>query len=274
MSQRVSAILVSALLAIAIADTRAAEPGKTDLNELSMEVDALLALHKFDFTAAQLDAIRKWTSETAQKSGKRQEAKGNDKLRQTLMDLRAALVKMDRDEDQITELETRLTELKDADDVELDDDVEISDGARRRAPEALRLLTPAQVLAYLNEYADDIPDPMERLTEALEVAGDLNDADWKEFGEEVIDDLSWIIGGVDKKRAKAAAEQVARWLLQVRLAAKTRTLARQRPELDKAARQLVAQVPPTAVLHNFIERALAELLSNPRLATAIDGRSK
>jgi len=49
---------------------------------------------------------------------------------------------------------------------------------------------------------------------------------------------------------------------------------KQRPELEKAARQFVAQVPPTQVLHNVAEHTLAELLSNPRLVAAFDARLK
>jgi small-conductance mechanosensitive channel len=273
MSQRIVAILVSAVLGLTIVESRAADPAKMSLNDLSMEVEALLALQRFDFTAAQLQAVRKWAPETSQKPSKREEPKENAKLRQALIELREELVKMEPDDDKVADLEERLTDLKDAEDTDLDDDVEITDGARKRTPELLRLLSPRQVTAYLNERAEDIPDPLDVLTEAMDQASELNDAEWKELFDEIVEELSWVLGGLDKKRAKAAGDSVERWLFQVRAAAKLRALTKQRPELEKAARLLMLQVPPTIVLHNFVEHSMAELLSNPRLAAALDSRS-
>jgi hypothetical protein len=272
MSQRFVALLVCAVLGILVFESRGAEPSKASLNDLSMEVDALLTIHRFQFTAAQLEAIRKWAPETMQKPSKRQEPKENDKLRQTLVDLRAELIKDDPDDDQIADLAEKLTELKDDDDVELEDDFLMTDAARKRTPELLRLLTARQVAAYANDRADEIPEPLERLTEALDEVLDLNDGEWKELCEEIVDELSWVLGGVtDKKKAKLSGDLVTTWLTQVRLAARARVLPRQRAELEKSARLLL--VPPTTVLHNFTEHTLAELLSNPRLAAALDARS-
>ena len=49
---------------------------------------------------------------------------------------------------------------------------------------------------------------------------------------------------------------------------------KERPELEKTARQIVGEVGPLDVLRHAVERSLADLLSNPRLAAAIDARLK
>ncbi len=46
----------------------------------------------------------------------------------------------------------------------------------------------------------------------------------------------------------------------------------QRDDLDKEARKVVGDVGPTDVIRHYMERALAELLSNPRLGAAVEAR--
>jgi hypothetical protein len=48
----------------------------------------------------------------------------------------------------------------------------------------------------------------------------------------------------------------------------------QRPELEKMARAIVGDLSPLDVLRHALVQDLAELLSNPRLAAAIDARLK
>ena len=46
-------------------------------------------------------------------------------------------------------------------------------------------------------------------------------------------------------------------------------LTKQWPGLEKAAHQLVGNVSSLVVLQHYVEREMAELLSNPRTATAL-----
>jgi hypothetical protein len=270
MSKRlVSFVLVAAMaLSSRAADPIPSEP--TSLADLSLEVEALLALHQFGFSPAQRETLRKLAPETAQKSGKRREIT-NDPLRQALLALRAELLKDVPDDDRIGELEEKVDELKAAE-ADLDADIDITDAARRHAPELLRQLTPRQLVAYLNEHAEDIPDPLERLLEAIDKAPSLNNRDWQELCEEIVDELSRVMGGVDKKRARAVGSAVEQWLTQVRLATKGKSFERLRVGFERNARQFAAQVSPTTVLHNFTEHALAELFANPRLGAALEAR--
>jgi hypothetical protein len=45
-----------------------------------------------------------------------------------------------------------------------------------------------------------------------------------------------------------------------------------REELDKEVDRIVGKLGPTDVHRHFLERTLAELLSNPRLAAAVEAR--
>jgi hypothetical protein len=270
-SFRLRFILAAFLSLTLSSNTLAADPqtAPSSLIDLNLEVQALLLLHKFDLTPAQLGALRKVATTAASKEVARRSDKGSGPVRQVLIDLRGALLKDKRDDDRISELEEKLADLKDVED--LDDDVDITANARRRASDVLRLCTPRQVTNYLSDFADTLPDPLERLLEALDKAAEVSDAEWKRLREDVVDEVSWLMGGLDPKKAKLIGDKVDKWLGQVR-SLKDTDFKKRRPELEAAARVFVAQVPPTAVMHHIAERGLAEMLSNPRLIAAIDAR--
>ena len=277
MIQRITAALVPVLTVafLFIPLSPGAQPKGVDssaLNDLSMEVAALLTLHKFEMTRQQLEVLRKLAPETAPKPADRDPAKANDQCRQVLTDLRAALLEEKRDEDRIGELEEKWEDLRDSDEVDFDDEVDITAAARRRVPDVLRMLSTRQVVAYLSEQEDVLPDPLELLLEALDQVSELSKADWKERCDDIVEEVSWVLGGLDPKASKMVADRVERWLRQVRVSMETGVFPKQRQDFEKSARQFVAQVPPTLVLHNITEHALAELLSNPRLAAALDAR--
>lgn len=249
-----------------------AEAAKNErVNDLSMCVDALLALTYFDFTPPQLEALAKLTREAnLPKSQARQPGKASEKYRQALLNLYEALAQ-GTEVARVSELEDQVDALRDAENPDLDDVVEITDAARQRTPEVLRLLTIRQTSAYLDIY--EAPDPLEDLLTALNKVSTLKDAEWKDLVEETVDEVGWLLGGLDEKKVKAVREQVSQWLKQVQ-AAKGKAMEKQRPELEKAARDLASQVPPTQMLNNVIEHALAELLANPQLPAAIPLRLK
>ncbi len=279
MSRRIVALgLLLACLAGSAATPQlvADEPKSTEamaLSDLSMEVSALGALYRFEFTPVQLEALRRIAAETAQKGGGREEGKGSAALRQGLSDLRSALLTEKPDEERVSDLEEKLVDLHNADDTDLDDTVEITEAARRRAPDLLRVMSPRQVTAYLSDLGEALPDPLERLLEAVDKAAQLSDAEWKDLSEDIADEVSWLLGGLDKKKAALVRLKVNQWLSGLR-SLKDKDRQHKRPELEKAARLFVAQVPATAILHNIAEHALAELLSNPRLSVALDARLK
>jgi hypothetical protein len=243
---------------------------RLSLSNLSLEVEALQTLHRFQMTTRQLEALSRLAADTVGKSTPREDGKGSGKLQKTLTELRDALLR--GDEDRIERLEEQLEALQDAEDPDLDDEVELTPAARRRASEVLQSLSPRQVAGFLATFSEP-PDPLDRLLGALDVVGKLKDDQWKTLTEDIAEELSWQLGGVDANRSRAVGESVRQFLSMVR-SLNEKEFKKQRADLEKSARQFVTQVPPTAVLHNVVEHELAELLSNPRLSAALEARLK
>jgi hypothetical protein len=250
----------------------ATEPLKpaASLNDFVLEVDALLLLHKFNFTTSQLEALRELVPAPLEASV-RKEGRAGVRFQKTLASLRLALLRNPDDVERISDLEDALADLRSGKDVDLDDVVAITDSARQRAPELFRTLAAKQVASYVSDLADALPDPLDSLLETLDKANALNDSEWQVLADETAREIGWLLGGLDPEKARAFRDQAEQCLRQAR-AARGKDFAGQRPALEKAARKLVSQVLPTRVLQHVAEYALAELLSNPRLGAALDAR--
>jgi hypothetical protein len=243
----------------------------TSLNDVSMEVDALLTLHHFQMSREQLATLRRWAADTMQKPTKRQPPRATPEYRRALLELYVAL--RDHAEDaRIDELTEKLDDVAEDSDPDIDDDVELTPASRKRAPEAFALLNKQQVARFF-EHQEEPKDAKEMLRSAIDHAGKASDAEWKELSEEIISDLGNQRGGVEIDRARTAAGQLTSWLRMVR-SLSDRERQQKRPELEKALMDLVDTVSPEQMRENLAMRALAELLANPRLVAAIDARSK
>jgi hypothetical protein len=247
------------------------ESEKGSVNVLSMEVNALQTLHQFQFTPSQLKTLRKIALPLRPELGERQRAKTSDEFRQTLLELRAALV--DGDDDRIDELQEKLDALRDAESPEVDDDVEITDKAKPKVKEVLRMLSPRQVAAHIAAYGDEVPEPLESLLAAIDKVRGLNEKDWKELREKVSEEVGRLAAGLDTDKSANVTDQVVQLLIHVR-ALKDDEFKKERPEFERTARRIVGDLGPFDVLHRLVERSLAELLSNPRLLSAIDALSE
>ena len=186
--------------------------------------------------------------------------------------LRTALVD-DTDDELIDQLQEELDDLREEEKPELADSIEVTDDARRTAAEVLNLLSARQVAAYLANHADEIPEPLERILQALDTVRDLNPKEWKQLRDEVSEEVGRGVAGVDADKASRVGDQVIQLLIQAR-ALKDEEFKTERAELEKMARDIVGNIRPLDVLRNFLVQDLAELLSNPRLTAAIDGRLK
>lgn len=109
-----------------------AKTAQRGLNELSLEVTALQMLHQFQFTASQLEKIRQCVKETAEKGRSRQEGQASQEFRDKLEELRKALVQ-GGDEDSIEQLGDELDDLRYEEKPSLEDDIKVTNEARRRA---------------------------------------------------------------------------------------------------------------------------------------------
>jgi hypothetical protein len=250
----------------------AQQPEDIDLNDLSLEVSALQTLHSLNLTEAQLRQLQTWAKETVQKPRKHPAAKASKAYRAKLLDLRAALLEAS-DGDRIDQLSEELEELRAAEKPVIDDNVDLTIAARKRAPEALRLLTVRQVIDYLEALDDDLNDPLQRLLAALESIRGLKANEWKQRRDAIVDDIVWLAAGVDSKKADKLTKEMTALLGRARGLSDADFKAK-RPELEKAARKLLADLGPVDVLRNALEYSLAELLSNPRLPAALAARLK
>jgi CRISPR/Cas system CSM-associated protein Csm2 small subunit len=240
------------------------------LAQLNLETTALYSIYLFKLTPAQQDKLRQLAKETAAKERPR-EAKADEEVVNKLREFRGALADAE-DDDRIDQLADEWFELLDAQMPSLDDDVEVTEAARRRASELLRSLTPGQYANYVGQIADDVFDPGERLVEYLDKVRELKRDGWKQKRDEWADEVARPAAGLDEDKYDRLYDQVTAFLIKARSLSE-KDFNKQRPELEKEARKLLNVAPEIVVRHN-VEHALAELLSNPRLVAALQLRAK
>jgi hypothetical protein len=245
------------------------KPAPTDLNDLSMEVGALQMLSQLQLTPAQLEDLARRARSTAQTPEPRTEPKVSARIRQTLVDLRHAL--LEGDAEKIDKLNVELDKLFEKEKPEFEDTIEITDAAREQAPDVLRRLSARQAALFLAGYADGFPDPRERLTEAIEEVRKRPDKEWQPLRDEVADEVAGLVAGLDVDAAAVVRDRVTA-LLDRAHRLKDEAFKEKRAELDREVDQVVGKLGPTDIHRHFLERSLAELLSNPRLAAAVEAR--
>jgi hypothetical protein len=265
-------LVAAAVVGLAPAGAAEGKKNETSLNDLSLDVAALQTLHEFKFTPSQMEKLQKMAKETAQKPRRRKPAKASDEYREAVLALRSALVE-DLDDDQIDTLEEQLDGLRDSEKPELDDDVEVTRAARKRAAEVLRRLSAPQVASFIAANADDVTDPLERLREALPKVRTKKAGEWKVYREEVASEVGRLVAGLDEDKADKVSTRAEALLTRAR-GLTAEEFKKERPALEKEARKVVGEVLATDVLRHFAEYALAEMLSNPRLAVVLKERLK
>jgi len=239
------------------------------LNQLSMEVSALQILHHLNVTTPQLTALRKIAKGAVPNSQDVKPGKGSEKLRAALLEMHKALLDK-KEAERIDSLADKLNGLRDEEKPDLED-VDLTESARRRAPEALRLLGAPQVAGYLAGLADEIDDPHTRLITALTQVRTMSADKWKEFRADFGDEVARLVTGVDTEKAEKVSDEVIQLLIVAR-SLPDADFKTQLPDLEKTARKIVGDLGPLQVLQNVMENVLAALLSNPRLVAAIDAR--
>lgn len=258
------AVLAAAQASRAIAQPTDAKPTPKviTLNSLSMEVNALQTMHQLRLDKTQLDRLGKWADESIQKDQQRKPGKASVEYREKLAAMRKALQEA-KDGDLIAKLGEEIDALHQKEKPTLDDRVEITEAARKRAAEAYRLLKPGQIAAYLGQIAESVHDPLDRLLDALEEARSMNEEDWKDQRDEIADDVSRLAVGLDSARGKRMSGQIATLLTGARGMTKAE-FSKRLGELEIAARKIIGDVGPEVLFRNQVELELAMLLSNPR----------
>lgn len=257
------ALLVSITPPLAFAQKKAAAP-QDDARLLSLEVVALQTLHRLDLTTPQLENLLRLSKGAASTPAANGAQKVTPAFVKTLKALRNALAA--DDDDSIDSLKDKLQEIMEKDKIVLDDRVPVSDAARRGAPLLVRMLTPAQALAYVQVLDEEDVDPLDMLEAALERGKNADAAAWKVLRDNAAAEAAWLFAGSDEAKSRPVAKLLAALLDQQRSAQKAKNAA---PDLEKQLQQLTAQVDPLQMVRHAMERELAELLSNPTLPAAI-----
>ncbi len=241
------------------------------LSSLNLEAKALETIYALDLTPQQLKAAEQLAAGAGDQRD-RQAGQGPVALRLALIRLGDAIMRGDP-EDQIDSLQDDAEEARDGDNVNLDDAVALTATARKRAPDLLKLLTASQVAAYISDCADDISGPLEEILDSLDDLRTAEGDDFTELRDQVADDVALALAGLDPEKDAKISAQVTSWLDRVRLLSPEEFRMRA-AELRQDAKTLVGEVDPLDVVRHYLLRDMAELLANPLLPAAIEGRVK
>lgn len=237
-----------------------------ELVAIKLEVDALEKLYHLELSAKQLPKLLTLAEKTAAKMPAPPEVEAGTEYRNVLKSLHAAL--QAQEEDRIRELSDKLDELQEKETISIEDSFDMTDAAMAAAPKAFQLLSAAQIVAYLAALDDEVPDPAERILSALEEGAELKDDEWKHQRDETAEEVGWLAAGFRTESAARVKNSVIAFLDRNHRF-KGEELTKHWPTLEKDAHQLVRNVTSLMVLQHYMERELAELLSNPRAAAAI-----
>jgi hypothetical protein len=235
------------------------KPAPADPNVLSMELKALRILRALEATPRQISEVARAAKKTAGKPGQREPAKVSEPYIEAMVQMRRALVS--NDADKIEQLRTQFDQLEEKTAPDLDDQIEITDGAEIEAVRLLNIFTPQQVIAYTQTLEDEFPDPVQLIREGLEEGRSLKDAEWDTARNKLTEEIGWLVCGSQGDKATKLEEQVSSFLDQKHGQAPAGIR-------DPEIRQLVGSPGPILILKNVMEHTLADLLSNPQVDRA------
>ena len=243
-----------------------------DLNQASLRVSALGTLYDFDLAPEQLRSLRTAAAKTAS-TQHRTAVKANADLAKALADFQAALL-TSKDDAAIAKARTHVTEV--SSDVDLDDDVMPTEAALAQAPAVRKQLKASQIAAFLASHADQVADPEEMLLAELDGIRDTRaeggasaKTDAANLTTDTAVSVSYLVFGTDDAKAKPLATQITAWL-NAAAALDDKDFAAQRTARQDAAKKMIGDVDPMAVLSHWLDLQIAQLLSNPELPAAID----
>jgi hypothetical protein len=257
------AFLSLGIFGLALPSKATQQSSSTNLNDLSMEISALETLHDLDLTPTQLSALSKLAKECAPKSQRREAANASQAIAKALAALHAAL--STGDDGQIGENRQKLDGLMQKEEPELDNNIVVTDGARRQASAALALLAVPQLGTFIGSL--ELTDPVELLMDGVDQVRSLKDKELEEEIATLADEITWLLAG-----AEASAdinEQVTTFLQKAKDIKSDADLAKQKKALEKDAKEIVGDVSNLDVVSHIAEKGMAELLSNPRFDAAI-----
>lgn len=249
---------------------RAATPKAKEAENLELQVAALNKLHELELTGEQLAALEKVAAQvTADKSAAAR--KIGAPYSAALTAVRDAM--LEGDEAKIVEAEDKLDELRESKNIDPQEEVEITDSARKQAPAALNVLTATQIAGYLAQHSDDVPDALQTMMDAIDESRGMADADYMALRTEAVSQVGLLVGGLTVAAQEAIAKRVGEWLDRAR-AMNEADIKSKHAQLEASAKQIIGKADPMQQLRHWLEREMADLLSNPELVPMISARRK
>ena len=178
------------------------KPVVADANLLSLEVKALRILRGLEATPHQLSEIARTAKTTAGSPGNREPAKASGAYVEALAQMRRALVA--KDDDKIDKLRTQFDELEDKNPPDLDDGVEITDGAEIEAVRMLNIFSPQQIVDYAQSLDDDFPNPVQLILEGLQEGRSLKKEEWETARNKIAEEVAWLVCGARVKNCRSS----------------------------------------------------------------------
>ena len=268
--------LAAFLVVVGAGLSRASEPPapqrRSSIHELSLEVAALQSLYEFQFTPAQLKVMAKLAPETKEDERPRTRVRVSVQFETALFNVRKVLADP-VDDDKINEALTAYAKIQEKEDPELDDQIEITDAAKEKAPEMLRSLSARQLASFIAGYGDQFPDPVEDTMGALSKVRELEEEKWKILRRVIGQSIGDQAAGFDGDKSAQVGDQVVQILIQAR-SLDAKAFEKEKPALEKKIQELFKNIGPMEVIRNTAEIALATMLSNPRLEAALKARAK
>jgi hypothetical protein len=239
-----------------------------DLGDIHAEVTVLQVLQALQPTRAQLELLAKVAEKTMQRPPARKLLKVTDKYKKALTALRDALVS--GNDDKIDEATSDLDDIRESEDPDYDE-TDITDEARKAAPKVLKAFSARQVATYIGGL-DDFPDPLDQLREAIGESRKRTGKEWTSYRDDVAYQVGWLVAGLNTSREEKVRKEATDLLNKISKMSEKQFQAR-RDDLEKGAAEVIGNVGPTDIIRNFMERLLAEALSNHRLAKAIEAKT-
>jgi hypothetical protein len=239
-------------------------------NLMSLRLSALETLYEMQATREQMAAMQKIAAETAEPSRERKPVHLKPEMKKVMRQLHDALVAANN-ADKIEALEDKLEELVESQKVEFDDDVDITQAARKHASELAHSLGVSQVISLVTANEDDIQDPRAVLVEALTEGRKQKGADWNDARDSAAEEAATLMVG--DSGADGLIQKFKSWLDRAH-------------DLDDAAFKqefadpllsagaVTGEVDWSQVLRNWAQYCMANLLSNPQLNDALAERLK
>jgi hypothetical protein len=235
------------------------------LNNVSLEIAALQVLHELELSPAQLTAWTKLAREAAPKGEKREPAKTSAGFAKALTALHEAYSK--GDDAKIGEAREKLDALLEKEQPELDNSIQLTEAARDKAAEALKLLNVRQAGTFLSTL--ELTDPAELLAAALEQVRSLKGKERDDEIATVADEAAWLLDGMDGEEGEKIKDKVTAMLKRAAAIKSNGDFAKQKKSLEETIKGIIGDVDNTDVLGHILEHGVAELLSNPRLEAAL-----